>query len=328
MKRGETLRRLKRLHGGIAFCVAALLLACGEAHAARGVTPMGLVPSGGIAVLRIDWAAARGNAPLREAVKGDEVEKLLGRIGVRSGDVAEAVVFTDFAGSNKSDTAMILKGRARLQAAGNTLRERGWVERAFGSYRIFTEAAGDSCLAQLRSGFLVVGTKGGVERVIGVESAGGKSIFASASFRKLLAQTARAGHPVSLMMTLPQEYQDAGDVAVKAAAVLLDFTGLGPLGSLLDKVGLARGVGFSFTRDGDSTPVNLVALMKDEGAASLVSGTLTLLKGAASLLPAHNESPADRQARQVFESMSVVRTREVVSVRLTIPESPTGRRGQ
>jgi len=36
---------------------------------------------------------------------------------------------------------------------------------------------------------------------------------------------------------------------------------------------------------------------------------------------ARDESPADRQARQVFEGMSVMRTREVISVRLTIPDS-------
>jgi hypothetical protein len=67
--------------------------------------------------------------------------------------------------------------------------------------------------------------------------------------------------------------------------------------------------------------------MKDEGAASLVSGTLTLLKGAAALMPAaHDESPDARRARQMFESMSVVRAREVVSVRLTLSEFEARRR--
>src|SRR5207248_901351 len=162
--------------------------------------------------------------------------------GVRSGDVAEAVVFTDFAGTNNSDTGMILRGGARLQPAASALRGRGWAASAFRGYKIYS--GGDDCLAQLRSGFLVVGSKVAVE----------------------------------------------------------------------------RGIAFSFTRSGDSMPINLVALMKDEGAASLVSGTLTLLKGATSLLPARDESPADRQARQVFEGMSVMRTREVISVRLTIPD--------
>ena len=304
----------------LVLCLAALALACGVACASSaGITPLGLVPSGSVAVLKLNWGAVRGDARLRAAIRGDELEKIFERAGVRSGDVAEAVVFTDFAGTNNSDTGMILRGGARLQPAASTLRGRGWAEAAFRGYKIYS--GGDDCLAQLRSGFLVVGSRVAVERVISVESGGGKSLMADANFRKLLAQTASAGHPVEFLLTLPQEYQDAGNVALKAAGLLLDFGGLGPLGGLLDKVGLARGIAFSFTRSGDSMPINLVALMKDEGAASLVSGTLTLLKGAMSLLPARDESPADRQARQVFEGMSVMRTREVISVRLTIPDS-------
>jgi hypothetical protein len=316
----KPLARSRRLLVGIVFCSAALMLTGGAACASSGgVTSLSLVPSGGVAVLRINWGAVRGDSRLHEAIRGDELERILERVGVHSGDVAEAVVFTDFANSNNSDTGMILRGGAHLQPAVSALRGRGWSETAFRGYKIFS--GGNDCLAQLRSGFLVVGTRGAVERVIGVESGGGKALVADANFRRLLAQTASAGHPVEFLLTLPQEYQDAGDVAVKAASLLLDFGGLGPLGGLLDRVGLARGIGFSFTRSGDSMPVNLVALMKDENAASLISGSLTLLKGATLLLPARDESPADRQVRQVFEGMTVTRSREIVSMRLTIPDS-------
>lgn len=320
MKKRESVRRSRSRPAGLALCVAAFLFAGGAARGAV-VTPLGLVPAGGVVVLRVDWGAVRTDPRLRETIKGDDLETMFRRIGLRSVEVAEAVIFADLAGGNRPDTAMILKGRAPLRPAVATLRDAGWSEGPFRGYRIFGERAGDSCLAGLRSGLLVVGTRGGVERVIGVETGAGRSQMTDANFRRLMAQTARAGYPVSLVTALPQEYQDAADVALKAATGLLSFTGLGPLGSLLDEVGLARGVGFSFTRRGDALPLNLVAVMKDDGAASLVSGTLTLLKGAASLVPARSDEPPDaRRARQMFEGMSVVRTREVVSVRLTLPK--------
>ena len=315
---GERLARL--LPATLALCAAALLLAGDEVRAA-GVNPVGLVPSGGVAVLRVDWKAVRADARLRDAIKGDGLEMAFEQVGLRGGDVAEAVIFTDIAGAGSPDMAMILRGITPLRPAAATLRAKGWGESDFRGYRMFKEGAGDSCLVGLRSGFLVVGTRGAVERVVNVEAAAGKPQVADPNFRKLLAQTSAAQHPITLLLALPQEYQDAADVAVKAAAILLDFTGFSPLGTLLDKVGLARGVGFSFTRRGDTLPLSMVAVMKDEGAASLVSGTITLLKGAASLMPARNdESPDARRARQTFESISVVRAREVVSVRLTLPE--------
>jgi hypothetical protein len=278
-------------------------------------------------VLRINWGVVRGDVPLREAVRGDELEKIFERIGVRSADVAEAVVFTQFADAGNSGGALILRGGAGRRPEVSNLRERGWGESAFGGYKIYTSGGGSDCLAQLRSGLLVVGSRGAVERVIGVESGDAKPFVSDANVRKLRAETSGAGEPVEFLLTLPQGYQDAGDMAVKAAGFLLDFTGFGPLGELMDTVGIARGIRFSLTHSGSSMVVNLAAVMKDEGAATLISGTLTLLKGATSLLPARDGSAADREARRAFEQMSVARVREVVSVKMTIPESslPRGR---
>jgi hypothetical protein len=310
------------LRAARAACFTALAFAFAPAavRAAPGRAPSGFVPAGGAAVLRLDWAVVRADPLLRAAVKADELEKVFERVGVRGGEVSEAVIFLDIADPNRAGTAMILKG-PRLRPALGELRSRGWGQAVSRGYRLHTEGAGGGCVAQLRSGFVVAGTRATVERVIAVESAGARSIVADEKFRLLSSHTSAAADPVSLLMIVPQEYADAGDVMVLAASILLDFAGLGPVGTLLDKVGLARGVGFSFGRGRGGVPLSLVALMRDERAAGLVSGTLTLLKGAASLMPARAEREADRHARQVFESMTVTRTRAAVSVRLTLPES-------
>jgi hypothetical protein len=109
---------------------------------------------------------------------------------------------------------------------------------------------------------------------------------------------------------------------LKAASFLLDFTSFAPLGTLLDKVGLARSVGFSMTHDGDSFPVSFVALMKDESAAGLISGAFSLLKGATSWLPAaRGESESNRQMGLAFRNMTVTRASDVVSIKINVPEA-------
>ena len=306
-------------------CLAVLACAPAAAGAAPARTPLGLVPAGGIAVLRLDWSAVRADPLLRSAVKADELEKVFERVGVRGVEVSEAVIFLDLAEPSRAAPAMILRG-LRLRPGLAALRARGWGGGDFRGYRLHTEGAGDGCVAQLRSGFVVAGTRATVERVIAVETGTTPAVTADEKFRLLSSHAAAGAHPVSLMMMLPQEYSDAADVMVLAASVLLDFAGLGPVGTVLDKVGLARGVGFSFGRAAGGVTVQLFALMRDERAAGLVSGTLTLLKGAASLMKRRAESESDRRARQVFESMNVTRTGAAVSVRLTLPEPEVFRR--
>lgn len=305
---------------GFIFSLIALILAV-ESHA-RVASPVGVIPAGSVLVLRMNWGAVRGSARLKEVIKGDALERIMASAGIDGGDVTDMAIFVDIDAPANARTAMVMSGGARLRAAAARLGTAGWKESNYHGYKFFSVGTQDNCLANLRAGYVVLGTKSGVEAVIDTERAPANSILTDPRFSKLLAQTAATRHPLSMLLTLPREAENAGDVAVKAVSFLLDFTGFAPLGKLLDHVGLARGVGFTMAHEGSSFPVSFVALMKDENAAGLISGTFSLLKGATSWLPATpNESESDRQMRQAFQSMTVTRTRAMVALRLTMPES-------
>jgi hypothetical protein len=311
---------LKRAALSFVFSLIVLTLTV-ESHA-RPASPVNVVPAGSIAVLRMNWGAVRRAARLKEFIKGDDLERIMDHAGIDGGDVADLAIFLDIDAPANARNAMVMSGGPRLRAAADKLGAGGWREGSYRGYKFFSDATGANYLANLRSGFVALGTKSGLEAVIDAEQSPNKSILTDSRFRKLLAQAVATRHPVSLLMTLPQNAQYAGDVAVQAASFLLDFTSFAPLGKLLDKVGLARGVGVSMTHDGDSFPVSFVALMKDESAAGLISGAFSLLKGATSWLPAaRDESESDRQMRLAFRNMTVTRASDVVSIRIKVPEA-------
>ncbi len=148
------------------------------------------------------------------------------------------------------------------------------------------------------------------------------SFVANHPCARLVPQLTAGGHPISVIVAFPQALQDAGGAAVELSSSLLDFAGLGPLGELLRKIGFAKGLGYSIARRGDAFPVELVAVMKDEEAAGLVSGTLNLLKGLALSLP---QSADDREAIRPLEDLSVEREGEILTIRFVMTERDLAR---
>jgi hypothetical protein len=118
---------------------------------------------------------------------------------------------------------------------------------------------------------------------------------------------------------MPQETQDMADAVMKISSGVLDLAGVGSLGTLLEKVGTLHGAGCNIARSGNSFPVELVVMLKDESTAGLISGSLNLMKQLA-VAPRGNVSPSDAAAYRSFQSMSITRNHEVLFIKLTMAE--------
>jgi hypothetical protein len=123
-----------------------------------------------------------------------------------------------------------------------------------------------------------------------------------------------------MILAFPQVYQDIGSAALDIASILLDAAGLGPLGTLLDKIGFAKGLACSISRKGNSVPVELMVMMKDEEAAKFLSGSLNLLQGISRGLPEGGMSQSDQEAMRTFQSMVISREKDVLSIKLVMAE--------
>ena len=109
------------------------------------------------------------------------------------------------------------------------------------------------------------------------------------------------------------------DAALEATSVALSLFDLGAVGALLKQINIARGLGLSLGhRSNQMYPVEMCVLMRDEEAAALVSRSVNLLKG---LSTAASNSNTDEQARQALHDLSITRVREVLSIKMTVPQA-------
>ncbi len=276
-----------------------------------------LIPADAIVVLSLHWQAVRGDGDLLTLVKGAEFKKVFAEVNLNEEVVTDVAVFGDGAEGAGGSTAMLVSGSFDGREVTYSTKERGWREESYDGHAVYLSPAGGSYLAALDSGALVCGTKKGVEGVIRVESDVGTSLASTEAYERLSPLFDTAERPVSMMIAFPQHVQDAANAALELSSVVMDFAGVGPIGQLMSKIGYSRAIGCSIGREGESFPVELVAVMKDEDAAALVSGGLTLLQGIGALAgqpPAG--TPQEAEALRRFQSMSISREGDVLYIGL------------
>lgn len=312
--RDRTVRRIV-LYGALCICSFSSL----SCRTFRSLRPIQLVPSTSVVVASIRWAEVREDDRLRKVIEGDEIEKMLQELlhvlEIPDAQIVEALAFSEAAESADISAGMILSGSYDARAVIRSLEARGWNRQTYRGYKLYSNPAEEIGLTLLRSGLLVSGTLKGIKEVIDVELNPDQGLASSEPFDRLEAQFGNQQYPISAIIIFPQSLQDVTGAAVELSSALLDFAGLGPLGEILRKIGFAKGLGFSIARRGDSFPVELVAIMKDEEAAGFISGVLNLLKEIGSSLPP--EAP-DEEKR--IRDLSVDRDGAILKVQWVMTE--------
>jgi hypothetical protein len=273
-----------------------------DAFASTASAPLALVPSSSVFVARVRCRDVVNDAALSRMIRMSDIESMTRLLNIKIGDVSEMVIFSDLDDLTSPNVGMILQGPFNIRAILNYFDAQGYPRHTRRNYRLY-EGSG-LWIAPLKSGLIVMGTRPTVEKVIDVESRPQRGLSANPLLRRLDAYL-RSNSSISTLLALPQTYQQAGDIVVKAISLALDFTGLGLLGKVIDKIGLARGLGFSIARKGDTFPVEMVAIMKDATAAGLVSGGFSLLKSAAEFALANSRARSNQEEIEMYKSLSV-----------------------
>jgi hypothetical protein len=302
----------------LALCLIALSsVECGGGSSGRR-SLVNIAPASSFAVLSVNWKTVRRDDGLKRIVKDTDAERIFEQLGIASDSVGELVVFSDAGTSPDTSRGIILRGSFKDDDVVSVLKARGWLERQHHEREIFTHPADGTSLLALRKNVLVLGTRAGVEGAAAAEQSRASSFTANSTYKKLAAHIDDEEFPVAMMLAVPQTAQDAAATALEVSSVVMNLAGVGPLGELLNKIGYARGLGCVISRKGNNFPVQMTAIMKDEDAATLVSGALTLLKGLTGIIPEHKLSSSDRKALQSFQSIFIDREREVISIKMTM----------
>jgi len=278
------------------------------------------IPSNSVIVARIRWKDVRDDNRLQRFINAGQFQNAFRNVSISSDDVTEFVIFSDARNLNDPDQGIVLRGTYHTIDVVSRLRERGWTENPDRGYLLYSDPSNRLHLVKLKSGFVAFGTRSAIADAINVDIFPQKSLASSRDLTSLTSRFCAGTRPISAMIALPKAYQYAGNVTLKVISVALQLGGLGPIGQVIETIGLARGIGCSISRSGDLYPVELEAIMKDQSAARYVSGGLNLLKWAASLLPANSMTIADRGNMQAFQSMSVNTQGATLSIRITMRE--------
>ena len=301
-----------------AWCLAAVVAqtsaGCFRSQGARQLFE--LVPATSVVAASVDWDAVRDDDGLRRVIPFQGIEQMFGDLGLTSSEVGEFVVFGDGRDARVGSTGLILRGQFDAGEVVERLKERGWREQGEGGGQIYVGPNGQDYCAALDD-MLVVGSRAGVSAVVG---RGDESFASNPTYEKLTAHLEGSDGPVQIVVAAPQRVQDMADAGLAMSSAVLGFAHMDMVAGLVRQLGAVRGVGCALGHRGQAFPVELVAVMRDEETAGLVSGTLNL---AQRLAPAVAQ-PADAAQREAFEQfgqMSVERDEDVLAIKVVMTEA-------
>jgi hypothetical protein len=304
-------------------CSVAIISLASCSGSNRERTLLNYVPSTSYAVLAVNWRIVRKDPDLKRLSKGGDVERLFSQLGIDGEKVNEFAVFGGLGSANAS-TGLVARGSFDSDETIKALKVRGWTEQAFEGRRIYVNPADASWLTILDRNCFVLGTQSGVKEAIEAKAKSEHRFTSNPAYKTLSSRFEGKQYPILMMVALPQASQDMANAAVQITSTVMDLAGVGPLGDLLSKIGYAQGLGCAISHKDDSFPVAVSAVMKDEDSAKLVSGALNLLKSLGGMANKNYASQTDADAARAIQSMSIERSREVVSIRMTMSRKDIG----
>jgi hypothetical protein len=287
-------------------------------------TLLGCVPSSSYAVLAVNWKTVSKDPDLKRISKGGEIEKIFEQLGLDSQTVNEFAVYGDPRGSAQTSNGLIVGGSFNANEMVNELTKRGWTEQSFAGRRTYVNPKDASWLATFDKNLFVLGTESGVKDAISAKTKSEHRFTSNPAYKVLAAHFEGKQYPILMMVALPEASQEMANVAVQLTSTVMDLAGVGPLGDLLNKIGYAKGLGCAISHKDESFPVAVSAVMKDEDSAKFVSGALNLLKNLSGMVSKNYVSQTDPDAARAIQTMSVERSREVVSVKMTMSRRDMG----
>ena len=304
--------QMRRLRNGILLTLTLVLLLMPGCTAAES-SLIRLVPLESCAVMSIDWSLIRNDPGLRRVVSGDQFERLLRGLGMKSESVTTVAVFSALDGHLLS--GLLLRGSFNAKEIAGGLKESGWTEDSLAGHKVYLRASDYVTIPSSKTIF--AGTREGALAVFRAADNAKESFVSSDGYKKISATLAADRTPVKAFLVIPQGTLDMADAALAATSFALSLFNLGGIGQLLEAVNVAQGFGFTLNKSTHAIyPVELCVVMRDEKSAVLVNGSLNALKTISELAATDNR---DRESLRAMRQMSIERKHEVLTVKMEIP---------
>jgi len=301
----------------LSFTLLSLLLFTLSCSSSERST-LSYVPAASYAVVALNWRTVRSDADLLKIIKGEQLTSMLQHLHLDETKVSEIVVFGNMENSADGLAGLIVKGSFDSKDLVKSLKSEGWTEQSVGRQQIYLHPTDRSCLTTFGPNLIAAGTVSGVKASIEARANVELRFTSSPSYKKLSSRFQGNKYPVLIMVAIPQVTQDMANTALELSSKVMDYAGVGPLGELVNKIGFAQGFGCAISHEREMFPTNIMAIMKDQESAKLVSGGINLLKALNSMVPQDTSNARNADASRAFQNMSVDRSGEVLEIKLTM----------
>lgn len=268
-------------------------------------------PASSVVAAYIDWSSVRQDDALKDVLKPQDVGRFFEALSLKDDDVGEMLIF----GGGGGNIGVVMRGVFDTDAVIENLKSRDWREQSNERDVIYTRTNSEEYLAATDD-LLVVGTRGGVMSVLDRE--GGEDLTRHPVYEKLSDYLDDSDAPVTVVFAAPQKARDMTSAALKISSAMLDLAQLGAITGFVEQLGAVEGVGCTLNHNDGVFPIEMIALMKDEETASLVSGTLNLAQSFASLASQNNLAANQKQSLNQLQQLNVTRDANILSIRATM----------
>jgi hypothetical protein len=298
-----------------------LLLSCfWSCMPGRNYSPTELIPADTVIALSADWQEVSKDPQLKKLANTQIIENMLQSFSIAPQSVAKLVLFSNRLNPQNDDIGMILSGSYNIQQVVEQLRAQNFTRQTYKEHKLYYNQSSGRALCVVRGSLLSLGSRDMVESTLSALDSSSKALVRQPVIRRMLESKDRHS-PLEVLLAMPQEVEDMNNVVLHLSSFLMDLAGIGVIGELLNTIGFARALNCSLVRRGNRFAVEMTVAMRDENAASLISGSLNLLKRTSNLIPRQQMSPNDRAAMERFDDLKVTRNEELLSIVMSIPET-------
>lgn len=291
---------------------------CGEEY----VSPLEVVPSNATILISLETSQIPPNSKIGDAVDIQELYKELSAMKLEPENLSELVVFADekVYYDNEEFSGIVIQGRFNAEKKIKSLVDKDCSKQEYHGCEYYLNSASDECVMVIDSNSLAFGYKAAIKSIIDVKEGELDNIFKNPQYKRILSHFSLTDAPMQGYFMLPKAAYDMGKVGIEGLSGLSELLGVGAIGAILQKIGMVKGFGISLDEKADKMPVELLCIMGSESAASLISGSLNLMRGLTGIMPQDNMTAKDKEAIDSFNNMIVSRDKDLFTIRMDLEE--------
>lgn len=299
----------------IMFCVNACSGGGPSRFSRQTIDSLTFIPANAAIWEKITFPLIANDPALIRALSLEPIITILNDCGIAPTQISSITLYRE----KESQTEGYLV-TATYQSANffKRLGAKGFQSQPYWRSQIYSQPDQSLSLVGLTRNTILMGQSGAVRAILDVRYGKASSILATPAGATLAAHLNKQAVPIVIGILFSQETRDMAKAGVALSSIAFDLLDVGPLGSLLEKIGMAEGIGIEIYRQGNDFPIRLVGIMEKEANASFIAGSLNLLKNmggmAEQFARQQNPEQAARMPPPPIRNMKISRTGRIVQL--------------